>query len=123
MNPSDSTSNPIALPPAPMPGPGSAKLVPTSSALLGLLSSAGDGGPPLPPALTGAPTMAGLGHALRRRWPLAVSLAAAATVSAVAAVFFFMPAKYPVEVRILVSAHGDAKIFGEGNDEPDFLLY
>jgi len=77
----------------------------------------------LPPALVGAPTVSGLAQALRRRWPLALSLALAATILVIVGVFTLIPAKYPVQVRLHIASRGDIHVFGEGNDEPEFVLY
>ncbi len=66
--------------------------------------------------------MTGLLQALRRRWPLAVGLAALATILAVVAVFTVMPPKYPAQVRLHIASRGDVRLF-ETNDEPEFLLY
>ena len=118
--PSESTNTPIALPSTPelsKPDSHANLLLPA------LANSTGESGTHLPLALTSTPTMSGLLQALRRRWPLALSLAALATALAVMAVFMIMPAKYPAQVRLHIAARGDMRVFGEGNDEPEFLLY
>src|SRR5271166_5718733 len=66
----------------------------------------------LPPALTNAPTVAGLAQALRRRWPLALGLALVAAMMAVVGVFTLMPAKYPAQVRLHIASRGDVRVFG-----------
>jgi capsular exopolysaccharide synthesis family protein len=85
--------------------------------------SASDASPPQPPGLAGTPTFSGLLQALRRRWPLALVLAVAAAACAGGAVFTLMPAKYPAQALLQISSRGDVRVFGEGNDEPEFLLY
>ena len=117
--PSESTNTPLA--------PVSASPAGTDSHpnlnLPALVNPLGESGSHLPLALTSTPTMSGLLQALRRRWLLALGLAVAATAAAVIAVFAIMPAKYPAQVRIHIAARGDIHVFGEGNDEPEFLLY
>src|SRR5438132_12495449 len=97
MVPSDSSSKPVALTPAPLPTTADNALVHSSFVVPGIMNPAGEAGPHLPPALAGTPTIAGLLQALRRRWPLALALAAAAAVLAVVAVFTVMPAKYAAQ--------------------------
>src|ERR1700730_12056940 len=118
MNPSDSTDKPIALPAAEARAAGDSTQPPTSMLMPALLNPAGENAPRLPPAVAGTLTLAELLQALRRRWPLALGLAALAAALAVVGVFTIMPAQYPAQVRILVTSRGEAKVFGEGNDEP-----
>ena len=123
MNPSDSTNKPLALPAASLPVLTDSTLVQANTLVPAGLHAAGVTAPRLPDAVAGTPTLAGLAQALRRRWPLALGLAVVAAVVAVVGVFTVMPGQYPAQVRILVSSRGEAKVFGEANDEPDFLLY
>jgi polysaccharide biosynthesis transport protein len=118
--PSESTNTPLALPSTPSASPSDSH---ANLVLPALVNSPADAGPQLPLALTSAPTMSGLLQALRRRWILALALAVLATAGAVVAVFMIMPAKYPAQVRIHIAARGDVHVFGESNDEPEFLLY
>lgn len=120
MHPSDTTSKPLALPPAP--AVGESALV-HSSFQVPLLPGAPDAGPRLPPAMAGNPTLGGLMQALRRRWPLALLVASLTTVLAVLAIFTLVPAMYPAQIRILVSSRADPKVFGVGSDEPEFTVY
>src|SRR5947209_1225683 len=117
MNPSDSTCKPLLLPTAP-PLCGDGSLVPFAPGAI-----PGDSGPNVPPAVAGTPTMASLVQALRRRWPLAASLGTAAAALAVFGVFTLMPATYPAQARLQIASRGDARVFGEGNDEPEFQMY
>ena len=74
------------------------------SSLLMLAQAHGENAAGGPPALSATPTMSGLLQALRRRWPLALGIAAAATAAAVLAVFFVLPPKYNVTMRVRVVA-------------------
>jgi capsular exopolysaccharide synthesis family protein len=67
----------------------------TSIFLPGLMPGA-DQGPPLPAALSAAPTAYTLWRAFLRVWPRAVLMGAALAIIAVAMVYFLMPPKYPV---------------------------
>src|SRR5437899_3353709 len=120
MNPSDSAAKPLALPSA---APGETAPARGGPLVPSMVHHSGDSGAQLPPGLTGTPTFESLVQALRRRWLLAVSLAVMGAGLAVAAVLFFMPAKYAAQVRLHVASRGDARMFGEGNDDPDFLLF
>jgi succinoglycan biosynthesis transport protein ExoP len=74
------------------------------SSLLMMAQAHGENAASGPPALSATPTLTGLLHALRRRWPLALGVAVGATAVAVLAVFFFMPPKYNVVLRMRVVA-------------------
>jgi capsular exopolysaccharide synthesis family protein len=69
------------------------------SSLLAMAQAQGNHGAGGPPALAATPTLSGLVRALRRRWPLALGIAAGATVVFVLAVFVFMPPKFNVQMR------------------------
>lgn len=121
MTPSDSANKPIAV--SPVPSVGDSTLLNSKLLVSGLMGSPGETGPHLPPGLDAKPTMSGLLQALRRRWPLALALAAGAAVLAVVGVLIVMPAKYAPQVRLHIASRGDPKAFGGEKDETDFLLY
>src|ERR1022692_4334002 len=72
------------------------------SSLMMMAQARGDKAASEPPALSATPTLAGLLQSLRRRWLLALGIAVAATATAVMAVFFLMPPKYNVTMRVRV---------------------
>lgn len=88
--------------------PGGAESQLLQSSLLMMAQQHGENGAGGPPALSAAPTLTGLLHALRRRWLLGLALAAAATTAAVFAVFYLMPPKYntTLEMRVVAKQAG-----------------
>jgi capsular exopolysaccharide synthesis family protein len=95
--------------------PGEGPVIAAAPALYGPLALAGEA-PAGPPGLTAAPTLPGLLQALRRRWLLALGLAAGAAVLAVAAVFVFLPPYYVVLAQFNVSAAQDRGPFDATQD-------
>lgn len=89
---------------APVKGPTPAESQFLQSSLLAMAAAHGDNGSCGPPALASTPTMAALLQALRRRWPLALGVAVIAAVLTVVGVFFIMPPKYNVTMRVRVVA-------------------
>src|ERR1022692_3921314 len=85
-------------------GPSAAESQLLHSSLLMMAQAHGENAANGPPALSATPTLTGLLHALRRRWPLALGIAVGATAAAVLAVFFFMPPKYNVVLRMRIVA-------------------
>jgi capsular exopolysaccharide synthesis family protein len=131
MNPSEATHTykSISLPPVAVPASRESTKTQTSMLLPGVSHSpgtfnpGGDTGAQPIAAVSTPPTISALVQALRRRWLLAFGLAAGAAALVVGAVLAAMPAKYPAQVQLHISSRGDVRVFGEGNDEPEFLLY
>ncbi len=80
-------------------------------------------GPALGPAA--APTVAGLLHALRRRWLLAGSLGFLGAFSAILAVLTFFPAQFDAHTRIQVASRPGPTLFTPGipSEDSDFLIF
>lgn len=120
MNPSDSTK-PLTL--SPSSSMGDSSMVHSSFQVAGLPGLTAETGPRLPPAMAGTPTVGGLLHALRRRWLVALLVAAAASVVGIVTICMLFPAKYPAQIRIHVSSRGDVGPFNTGSAEPEFAVY
>jgi succinoglycan biosynthesis transport protein ExoP len=69
-----------------------------------------------PGVLSATPTLSALLHALRRRWLLAITLALTAAIGASVAVFYVLPPKYLVSMRLRVVAKSP------GADDIDFPI-
>ena len=123
MSAADSTSKPLALPPASAPALADSTLVRSSFLVPTAALPGGEQGPSLPSAVAGTPTMSALWQALRRRWPVALGAALLAAFLAVTAIFILMPAKYTAQVRLHIASRGDARLFSEGGEEPEFVFY
>src|SRR5260370_7244189 len=100
----EGSMNTIDTNPAASKAPSATESQSLQSSLLMLAQAHGENAAAGPPALSATPTMSGLLQALRRRWPLALGIAAAATAAAVLAVFFLLPPKYNVTMRVRVVA-------------------
>jgi polysaccharide biosynthesis transport protein len=98
-----------------LPSPAESQLL--QSSLLMMAQAHGDNATSGPPALSATPTMSGLWYALRRRWPLALGIATAATLTAVFGVFFLMPPKYNVKTQLRVVAKQG------GPDDVEFPIF
>jgi capsular exopolysaccharide synthesis family protein len=125
MTPSDpNTPNHKGLPVPVRPlGTADSQQLATSALLGSLLQYGGDGAPSGAAALSATPTLSGLVQALRRRWLLAVGVAAVAAVAAAGAVFVVMPPRYVAEARFKVSAHPDVAVMGPNAADPTEFIY
>src|SRR5260370_35734705 len=100
----EGSMNTIDTNPAASKAPSATESQSLQSSLLMLAQAHGENAAAGPPALSATPTMSGLLQALRRRWPLALGIAAAATAAAVLAAVFPLPPKYNVPMRVRVVA-------------------
>lgn len=124
MNPTDTNNKPLALPAGQAAGVNDSQLLRSGLMMPAVLGQSQDPAAHLPPGVAAAPTMTGLGHALRRRWLLALSAGLGAATLAVVAIFFLMPAKYTALARLQIASRSDNPIFGPGTTEDsEFALY
>src|SRR5579859_4069472 len=73
---------------------------------------------------THPPTFSTLLQALRRRWKLAVGLAALGAIGGVMAVMAIFPAMFSASTRVQVAMNPETKYFTPSSGEgPDFITY
>ena len=83
----------------------------------------GDQGPPLPSALSAAPTAYTLWRAFCRVWTRALVAGIVLACLAVAAVYYLMPPKYSVQLLIKVNSAKTPKIRPDAGEDVDFSIF